>query len=80
MNIVCTAPNLANFLYNITHIEFLATYSILPNKRAVEVYCNHSPHIYYLRFIRTNARSRNPVCEATMDYWDTYGMQSLCVL
>ena len=46
MNIVCTAPNLANFLYNITHIELLATYSILPNKRAVEVYCNHSPHIY----------------------------------
>lgn len=39
-----------------------------------------APIFILLAIFRTNARSRNPACEATMDYWDTYGMQSLCVL
>ena len=80
MNIVCTAPNLANFLYNITHIELLEHTAFYQTKGLWKFIATTAPIFILLAIFRTNARSRNPVCEATMDYWDTYGMQSLCVL
>lgn len=46
MNIVCTAPNLANFLYNITHIELLATTAFYQTKGLWKFIATTAPHSY----------------------------------
>lgn len=56
MNIVCTAPNLANFLYNITHIELLEHTAFYQTKGLWKFIATTAP-IFILLAIYQNQRT-----------------------